>query len=42
MLRHETRAETSPKDWYTLIKHSDTLIEQSNYLATETIMGIIG
>jgi len=39
-------AETSLKDRYTLIERSNTLIEQSDHLATETrmsiIMGIIG
>ena len=39
-------ADTPLKDQYTLIKHSNTLIEQSDHLATETrmsiIMGIIG
>jgi len=38
-LRHEcllTRAETPLKDRYTLIEHSNTLIEQSDHLATET------
>ena len=48
-LRHEClliRAETPLKDGYNLIEHSNTLIEQSDHLATETrmsiIMGIIG
>ena len=48
-LWHESlliRAETSLKDRYTLIERSNTLIEQSDHLATETrmsiIMGIIG
>ena len=40
------RAETPLKDRYTLIERSNTLIEQSDHLATETrmstIMGIIG
>jgi len=43
-LKHEClliRAETPLKDWYTLIEHSNTLIEQSDYLATETRMSII-
>ena len=38
--------EIPQKDWYTLIKRSNTLIEQSDHLAIETrmsiIMGIIG
>jgi len=48
-LRHEClliRAETPLKIQYTLIEHSNSLIEQSDHLATETrmsiIMGIIG
>jgi len=40
------KAKTPLKDQYTLIERSNSLIEQSNYLATETrmsiIMGIIG
>ena len=44
-LRHENlliRAETPLKYWYTLIERSNTLIEQSDHLATETRMGITG
>ena len=36
------RAETPLKDWYTLIEHSNTIIEQSDHLATETRMRIMG
>jgi len=48
-LRHEClliRAETPLKDQCSLIERSNTLLEQSDYLAMETrmsiIMGIIG
>ena len=43
MLRHEClliRAETPLKDRYTLIGRSNTLIEQSDHLSTETRMSI--
>jgi len=35
------RAEMPLKDWYTVIESSNTLIGQSNHLATETRMSII-